>query len=163
MPTSEKSFYGESFGHWIARLFRISQTHIASKLAQFGIGRGQHSFLLVLFQQDGISQDYLARILSINKAAVARALLKLERSGYVIRQRDKIDRRNNLVYLTEKARSIKAPIFSILTFWTDVLANGFSDTERRQVITLLQRMSENAARDMEQSKAKIPLMRMTEV
>lgn len=142
----------ESIGRWISVLYRIGQMCIAGQLEPFQIGKGQHAFLTALFQQDGISQGDLAQILRMDKGSVAHALLKLEQTGYVERKRDDADRRINLVYLTEKARSIEAPLFSALSAWTDTLADGFSDEERRQTLMLLQRMAENAARALEKKK-----------
>ena len=136
----------QSFGHWVARLYRSSENYFAKKLAKLRIGRGQHSFLLVLYRKDGISQDQLARALHINKAAVARALSKLEKKGYVERRKDNADRRNNQVYLTDKARKIKNELLSEINAWTDTLAESLSDTEREQIIELLKRMGDNADR-----------------
>ncbi|MBT3363414.1 MAG: MarR family transcriptional regulator [Chloroflexi bacterium] len=138
-----------SFGHWIARLYRSSQNHHASKLAKLQIGRGQHSFLLVLFRKDGISQDNLARILHMNKAAVARALLKLEQNGYIERRKDEADLRNNYVYLTKKAKDIKQQLFEVVDAWTDTLAAGLTDADRDSLIELLKRMGDNADRASE--------------
>jgi len=134
----------QSFGHWIARLYRSSQNYFAKKMAKLHIGRGQHSFLLVLYRKDGISQDQLARALHINKAAVARALAKLESNGYVKRKKNDADRRNNQVYLTDKARKIKAELLSEVNAWTDTLADDLSDGERKQLIDLLKRLGDNA-------------------
>ena len=134
----------QSFGHWIARLYRSSQNHLASRLAKLHIGRGQHSFLLVLFSKDGISQDNLAQTLHMNKAAVTRALLKLEQNGYVERRKDTADRRNNYIYLTKKAQDIKKQFLSEINSWTDKLARGISNIEQQQLIKLLKRMGNNA-------------------
>lgn len=134
----------QSFGHWIARLYRSSQNYFAKKMAKLHIGRGQHSFLLVLYRKDGISQDQLARALHINKAAVARALAKLQKNGYVERKKYDADRRNNYVYLTDKAKKIKAELLSEVNAWTDTLADDFSAADRKQLIDLLKRMGDNA-------------------
>jgi DNA-binding MarR family transcriptional regulator len=142
----------ESIGRWISVLHRIGQTYIASELEPLRIGKGQHSFLAALFHRDGISQGELARMLQMDKGAVAHALLKLEQAGYVKRERDHVDRRVNLVYLTDKARSIEAHLFSVLASWTDTLANGFSDEERHQTLSLMQRMSDSAARALEKQR-----------
>ena len=82
----------ESIGRWISVLYRIGQIYIANELEPLQIGRGQHTFLAALFHQDGISQGDLARILHMDKGAVAHALLKLERAGYIERKRDDVDR-----------------------------------------------------------------------
>jgi len=147
----------ESIGRLISILARIGQTCIARELEPLEIGKGQHGFLTALFQQDGISQNDLAGILHMDKGAVAHALRKLERTGYVTRTTDKSDRRVNLVYMTDKARSIEPTLFSVLSSWTDTLADGFSEEERRQVIDLLKRMLENAARalDMKGQQTKL--------
>jgi DNA-binding MarR family transcriptional regulator len=136
--------YEASFGHWIASLYRSSQNHLAKKLARLHIGRGQHSFLLVLFNKDGVSQDYLAKALNMNKAAVARAVSKLEDRGYLTREKDDSDRRNNLVYLTDKARKIKSKLMDTVESWTDVLSTGLSIEESKQLVGLLKRMGDNA-------------------
>jgi len=143
----------QSFGHWIARLYRSSQNHFASRLAKLHIGRGQHSFLLVLYRKDGISQDQLARALHINKAAVARALAKLEINGYVERKKDNSDRRNNQVYLTDKAKKIKAKLLSEVNDWTNTLADGFSDADRKNLIALLKRIGDNADAAIDNNKS----------
>jgi DNA-binding MarR family transcriptional regulator len=145
--------YEASFGHWIARLYRSSRNYHAGSLAKLHIGRGQHYFLLVLFKKDGISQDNLAQILHMNKAAVARALLKLEQNGYVERLKDNTDRRNNYVYLTKKALGIKEQLLSETDGWADELANGLSNVERKQLIKLLQRMGDNADSAIKQYKS----------
>jgi len=135
----------ESIGRWISILYRIGQTRVAGELEPLGVGKGQHSFLAVLYQGDGISQCDLARVLSMDKGSVARALDKLERAGFVERRRDDTDRRTNLVYLTDRARDIEDRLFSILASWTNTLAEGFTEEERRQTLALLRRMAENAA------------------
>lgn len=142
----------ESIGRWISILYRSSQTWIANELSPCGIGKGQHTFLAELFLREGVSQGELARSLYMDKGAVAHALLKLERAGYVQRQRDLIDRRITHVYLTEKARSIKTTIFSVLSTWTETLAGGFTDEERLQTLKLLQRMAENAAHALSETR-----------
>ena len=146
--------YEASFGHWIARLYRSSQNHLASRMAKLHIGRGQHSFLLVLFRKDGISQDYLARALHINKAAVARALSKLEKNGYVVRKKDNADRRNNHIYLTNKAKKIKGELLSVADDWTNTLADGFSDADRKKLIVLLKCMGDNADQAIDGSRRR---------
>ena len=144
----------ESIGRWIHILDRIGQTYIAHELEPLNIGKGQYSFLTVLFHRDEISQNELASILHMDKGAVAHALRKLERAGYIERKKDEVDRRVNLVYLTEKARGLESGLFSILTSWTNTLADGFTEEERHHTLSLLKRMSGNASRALELQKQR---------
>ena len=63
--------------------------------------RGQNSVLTVISQHPGITQKELAEILSIQPASVSELLMKLERKGLVLREKDENDRRSIKVQLTE--------------------------------------------------------------
>jgi len=134
----------QSIGRWISILYRIGQLYIGSELEQYQIGKGQHAFLCALYQRNGIRQGELASMLSMDKGTVTHALIKLEQAGYIVRQRDQRDRRINLVYLTDKAKNIEELLFDVLASWTETLADGLTEEERSQTLTMLRRMAENA-------------------
>ena len=67
--------------------------------------RGQDSVLTVISQHPGITQKELAEILSIQPASVSELLMKLERKGLVLREKDENDRRSTMVHLTEDGHS----------------------------------------------------------
>ena len=73
-------------GRWISILYRSAQTYINFRLEILQLKRGQHRFLLQLFYKDGVNQGELAKSLSMDKGAAARALSKLEKAGYVKRK-----------------------------------------------------------------------------
>ena len=134
----------ESLGKLVAILYRIGLNHTGKRFEPYGIGGGQFVFLAELFVQDGISQEKLASSICCDKATVARAMKRLESRGYVERKRSTEDGRVKLVYLTEKAQDFKPTLFSILSNWTEILAQGLSSEERKLVINLLDRLVENA-------------------
>ena len=140
----------EQIAHWIATLYRSGATWITDGLQPLGIGRGQYALLAELFCCEGVSQGEVAQTLRLDKGTTARSLRKLEDAGYVVRKRDEADRRVYRVYLTEKARSMKNELRSVMYGWSDILAEGFSDGERHQMLTFLQGMARNAARALEQ-------------
>jgi len=142
----------DSLGRWISILYRCGQTNMSIRLEPYGIGRGQHRFLMELFFHNGMSQGEIAHDLSIDKSTVARALMKLEKAGFVRRERDSTDRRVISVYLTDKAESIKEPLFSVLSNWTYTLADGLADEERNQALALLRHMTDNANRALTELK-----------
>ena len=99
---------------------------------------------MALYHHDGIRQDDLCRGINMDKGTTAKALKKLESSGYVLRKRDSSDRRAYRIYLTDKAIALKGDIKSVYRGWTDVLANEMSETQRESALKLLKLMSENA-------------------
>jgi DNA-binding MarR family transcriptional regulator len=70
--------------------------------------------------------------------------MKLESLGYIERHVDRLDRRANQVYLTEKGRSFQPILESTLTQWTTSLTQGFTPEEIQMTYTLLEKMTQNA-------------------
>lgn len=70
-----------------------------------GKKRGQDSVLTVISQHPGITQKELAEILGIQPASVSELLMKLERKGLVLREKNENDRRSIKVQLTEDGRT----------------------------------------------------------
>lgn len=62
--------------------------------------RGQESVLTVISRHPGITQKELAEALGIQPASVSELLMKLERKGLVLREKDERDRRSIKVHLT---------------------------------------------------------------
>jgi DNA-binding MarR family transcriptional regulator len=114
------------------------------ELERFDLGSGQFHFLMMLYKKDGINQEKLAEELKIDKATSARAIKKLEYNGYIIRKKDKNDRRCYNIYLTEKAKTIQPTIKKILSKWTKQLLHGFSSEEENQLYNFLEKISENS-------------------
>lgn len=133
-----------SVGKWVSIIERYGQMYLERSFEQFGIGRGQVKFLLLLYQKDGVSQDSLAQELRIDKTTTARAVQKLESAGFIKRKPNNKDLRVNLVYLTDAAIKIKQEIKAILATWTDVITKEFSDEEKELLFQLLNRVANNA-------------------
>jgi len=110
----------------------------------YGIGSGQFHFLMYLYKKQGITQETLAEELQLDKGTCARAIQKLEDLGYVTRTRDQEDKRCYNIYLTKKAEHLKPTALKILKEWTNHLLNGFSDPEKDQLFSFLERLANNA-------------------
>ena len=72
-------------GTSIALLYRYSQSYFNEELKKYGLGNGQHVFLLYLLEHEGINQETLAHMVKIDKTTAARAIAKLVEAGYVKR------------------------------------------------------------------------------
>lgn len=143
-----------SLGRWVSLLYRYGQIYVTKQLEPYNIGKGQFLFLLALYHKDGLPQEELAQYLDIDKGTTARAIEKLEQTGYVIRKTSESDRRSNHVLLTQKAIDFKPQLYSILHDWTDVLCEGFSAEEVEQTFTLVERMAENASNFVKDGRKK---------
>ncbi|WP_440945467.1 MarR family winged helix-turn-helix transcriptional regulator [Methanosarcina sp. T3] len=127
----------EIFGP-VVHIYRSHMEYMTKELEAYGIGSGQHDFLLVLYHKDGISQENLARMLKVSKATSTRAIQNLEKEGYVYRQRDENDLRAYKVYLTEKGKEMRDIIFEKLVSFIDILFSDFTP-EEKEIFRLLTR------------------------
>ncbi len=94
--------YDDSLGSLLDRCGHYLAHRIGGKK------RGQEGVLSVIAGQPGITQKELSEALGIQPASVSELLMKLERKGLVIREKDNLDRRSIKVHLTEESRSILA-------------------------------------------------------
>ncbi len=133
----------KKLGWYIAHLYRKGLSTISKELQEFGIGSGQYAFLLQLYRKDGISQEELSTLLSVDKATVARAIKKLEEEQLVYRIRDENDKRYYQVFVTEKALSIKDDVFCRVNIWEDMLKQNLTKEEEAHMLYLLQKMTTN--------------------
>lgn len=134
----------QSFGRWISLLHRDFITYVTREYEHLGIGPGQFLLLAELYIEDGLSQEALTERARIDKANTARGLGRLEREGYVRRERDQADRRVNRVFLTPKAMAVQDEFTAVLNRWTEILTAGFSDDEKVAMLDGLQRLARNA-------------------
>ncbi len=106
--TDENLFVIEdSFGYLVNRLARAYAQALADRLARHEISIAQWAVLLFLWAEDGPSQRSLSRSVAIDEATMARTLDRMERDGLVQRRRNRVDRRQQNVYMTGRAAGLR--------------------------------------------------------
>lgn len=113
-----------------------------------------HSYILAICSNPGLSQDELAKHISVNKSNVARTLSYLEENGYVIRKAGEKDRRVNVVFPTEKMLELYPKVKAITMEWNGFLAEDLTEDEFRQFQCILERLTQKAAVYMEGREEK---------
>ena len=143
----------------ISRTARCSQLYRSERLAEVGLNGGQYVYISNVCRNPGISQEQMSRQILINKSNVARQLASLEQNGFVRREPDAKDRRVMRVYPTERAMEVYPYIQQVLADWRHYLTEDFTDEEREQLDSLLERVLEKAAAyaDKRLAKEKEPL------
>lgn len=134
----------DQLGRLLGALHRSARNYFRREFLNTELGGGAHSFLLLLFHEDGLTQHELTQRLNFDKAHTTRAIQRLKAAGYITRQRDPKDHRAYRIYLTQKARQLEPEIRRILGHWSEVISDGLSDAELEDLVNLLGRMNENA-------------------
>ena len=130
----------DNIGKYISQIHRKSRVFINKGLEEYNIGQGQFMFLLELYKEEGRNQEELAEVLKIDKGTTARAIKKLEESGFVKREKDEKDKRSNKIYLTEEGKSLKDNIFSLLNDLDEKMSEQLDEEERELMIKLLKKV-----------------------
>ncbi len=103
----------------------------------------QGPILGMLLHADGLSQADLVREMNVSAATVAVSLARLEKLGFVTRQRNQSNQRANVLALTEKGRQEAARMEQVMRELGQVALTGFSGQEIKEIITCFQRMKSN--------------------
>ncbi len=86
-------------------IIRDGRTLIGARLKELELTGAEGGILLHLhLYGDAIMQDEIAMQLGISKPAVSKGLDSLEQKGFIVRNRDPVDRRINVVTLTSSVQ-----------------------------------------------------------
>ena len=135
--------------HNITDIARCAAQYRSEELAALGLKACHGSYLAVISENPGITQDQLARRIFINKSNVARQLVALEEDGFVQRRPCSDDKRAMRVYPTEKTLAVLPRINGILAHWEDLLTQDLSEDEKELLAKMLSKMTTQAAAWME--------------
>lgn len=139
----------ERIGKNISIIHRYSQVFLNPLLKKYNLGSGQYTFLMNLFDHNGINQERLTELVKIDKANTARAVNKLVTEGYVEKTVSATDKRAYQLYTTEKATAVKDELNIIFDDWNNILLNGLSPEEENQLAFLLDKIEQNISRHFE--------------
>ena len=101
---------------------------------------GQGKVLVMLAENDGVSQKLLTEQSGIRPASLSELIIKLERNGLVERQRNEEDKRNRNVYLTEEGRALAVTIKSRKDESADFLFDVLSEEEKETLTVLFDKL-----------------------
>jgi len=130
----------QSAGYLANHMARLFARCLQSRIKPLGLTTGAFPALLALWDEEGVTQRTLTDRLDIEQATMANTLARMERDGLVVRKKDPDDGRVQRIWLTDKARALRAPaIMAAVQVNTDALSD-LSEVERQQFIHLMSRV-----------------------
>jgi DNA-binding MarR family transcriptional regulator len=133
-----------SAGKMIGELSRAAHIYFQSEFKQYSIGHAQIRTLLFIAKNEGSSQLEISKHLKLDKSSITSQLQLLEKNGYISRHIADHDARMHKLSITEKTRDILEPIKKAHASWTSILLDGFSENEKTELFTYLEKMLSNA-------------------
>lgn len=135
-----------SITRMITLLARKSQGCMGEILVKYQLTVAEQPFFMALQNNEGITQERLTLMVGVDKAATARAVKSLEQKGFLTRRVDERDRRNNLLYATEKAKELYPAVKKDLLALNGLITAGIDEEEQKKIYRYLQIMEQNFIR-----------------
>jgi DNA-binding MarR family transcriptional regulator len=127
----------------LSLLYRQMMKDLERDLAPLELGPGRYLYLFGLYIQDGRKQQDLADAIGIDKAAVTRALARLEQAGYITRKNDPNDGRAMRIYLTSKARQLRPQLEDAAISCIATMTKALDTDEQIELRRLLAKMTQS--------------------
>ena len=125
------------------KIFRASQVYLDKRLKAYELSSGSYPYLLMLNENEGISQNKISEELGCDKAMSARTITKLIKLGYLDRRQDETDSRAYKLYLTENAKIIIPKILEEVHKLIHIITDGSSEQEMMNIINFLTNVVNN--------------------
>ncbi len=130
---------------WVGKTGKLLGCLVNSAFQENGIPltREQWIFLMKLSDLEGIPQNDLAFITERDKASLTRLVQTLEKKGFIERKSSEVDRRMNLVFITDSGIEMYQKATPFVKNIIKVLEQGISEEEIATTIETLQKIQIN--------------------
>ena len=133
----------DSLGYQIGLLSRLFDRRLQEVLKEQGVAPGQFAPLVMLFEQDGLTQAELCRRINVEQPTMANTLERMERDGLIKRKTDTEDKRRALVHLTPRAKDMREAVMENARAVAGRAVQRLSPADQDDMFRLLARMVEN--------------------
>lgn len=116
---------------------------IEIRLAKYNLVNGQAELLLLIKDNDGMTQNELANFLGIKDSSMSVRLNKLEKNGYIVREVDSENLKKKRIYITSAGKTASIQCRKILREIEEQLWSGFTKKDIRQLEKYFDKMQKN--------------------
>ncbi len=124
----------------VNQLARIFQHEMRKVCEENGVPMGYRNLLFHLVHNDGCSQRRLAKLTGLKPSTVSIALEKMERDGYVTREKNLMDQRAVRVYLTEKGKDVDRANRARIEILDERFSKTVTPEEKKELVALLEKV-----------------------
>lgn len=134
---------GESVGYLIRDTFRAFTRVLQAKIADHDVTIGQWYFLRVLWEEDGLTQRELSDRVGMMEPTTTVAISGMEKAGLIRRKKNTSDRRKINVFLTPKAKRLKATLLPYARDVNELAVAGISKKDLAVFRAVIAAMKDN--------------------
>ena len=131
-------------GTYISVLMRQLNLFFGHELSDVEITASELMYLSQLYNRDGLTQEEMAAVITVDKAATIRTIQGMEKKGLVRREAHEENYRAKRVYLTDKAKNAEPRIRELQKKWVDFITQDMTQKEAEVFAAQLKKMSQRA-------------------
>lgn len=131
-------------GTYISVLMRQLNLFFGHELSDVEITASELMYLSQLYIRDGLTQEEMAAVITVDKAATTRTIQGMEKKGLVRREAHEENYRAKRVYLTDKAKNAEPRIRELQKKWVDFITQDMTQKEAEVFAAQLKKMSQRA-------------------
>ncbi|MFT7588093.1 MAG: DNA-binding MarR family transcriptional regulator [Limisphaerales bacterium] len=138
-------------GFLAIRMGKLTHINAQKRIAERGMSFQPSciSILAQLWNGDGINQKELSDSLFMGKSSINKMLLALEKDALITRKAHQKDRRNKLIFLTQKGRDFRMILEEGNKKKEALLEQEFSKKEIQTAKLILRKMMDHSCGDIE--------------
>ncbi|MCK4599166.1 winged helix-turn-helix transcriptional regulator [Candidatus Bipolaricaulota bacterium] len=129
-----------TLGQLLLQVCRLTGDRLRVKMEEIGLHKGQGFILFHLWHHDGIAQNVIAHALHVSAATVTSMLQRMERDGWITRERDSEDQRIVRVHITEKAKAMREEAREAFRDLEKEVTSVLTKEERKTLQELLEKL-----------------------
>ena len=130
-----------------ALLSSIKKNHIhylEKNIKNEDVQAGQLPIILVLENNENISQKNIAETLNYSEGLITRFIKKLEENKYIIRETNTTNKRENIIRLTEKGKKLAQELDYYINKWNNEVLNFLTEKEKIYLQNTINRINANS-------------------
>ena len=124
-------------GYALAHATRAHRSVLQRRMAQLGLHLGQELLIVDIHHNPDTTQAELVQRIGLEQPTIAKALTRMERTGFIQRTTDPGDRRVTRLRLTERGEAVVDAVTAAWADTEDQATAGLTDAEAQQLIRLL--------------------------
>ena len=132
-------------------IVRYGRMFAERKMQNINLGFPEQVILMYISRFDHINQDTISQYFLLDKGAIAKTVSKLDEKGYIRREQNPDNKRENSISLTEKGFSVLQDMTKSLDEWDRMIFDGLSEEEIQQFQRTTETIAANVAKSFEKN------------
>jgi DNA-binding MarR family transcriptional regulator len=129
-------------GYQLRRAQLAAFQHFAATVGGEGVTPGWFGLMVIVANNEGLSQTRLARALGIDGSTMVAMIDRLEGKGWIQRRRSASDRRTHALFLTPAGSELLARLTPLVEAHEAELAAGLGDADKQRLLALLAQIAQ---------------------